>query len=150
MKIRLNISDEHFEEVKEKLLQAGFEVADDGEFILSEAQGKAAGFLVAKDEDGQKVHVASDDIIYIESFGHDVEVHTTDGRFFAIDRLYQIAAMLDPKEFVRVSNSVIISRKHVKKIRPALSMKFVLTMDDGTQVDVTRSYYYAFKEFFGI
>ncbi len=150
MKIRLNISDEHYEEVKSKLLQAGFEIDEEGEFILSEAGTRALAFVIARDEKGQKVHVAADDIIYIESFGHDVEVHTAEGRFLAVDRLYQIADMLDRKEFCRVSNSVIISRKHVTRIRPALSMKFVLTMADGTQVDVTRSYYYAFKEFFGI
>lgn len=29
-------------------------------------------------------------------------------------------------------------------------MKFILTMEDGKKVDVTRSYYYSFKEAFGI
>ena len=45
---------------------------------------------------------------------------------------------------------MIIARRHVKKIRPALSMKFILTLSDGTVVDVTRSYYSAFREFFNI
>ncbi len=150
MKIRLNISDGHYEEVKKKLLDAGFEIGEEGEYILSESGSVDSSFVIARDEEGHKVHIASDDIIYIESFGHDVEVHTTEGRFFASERLYQLAEKLDREQFFRVSNSVIISKKHVRKIRPAISMKFVLTMDDGTIVDVTRSYYYAFKEFFGI
>ena len=29
-------------------------------------------------------------------------------------------------------------------------MKFILTLSDGRRVDVTRSYYYIFKDFFGI
>ena len=150
MKIRLNISDGHYEEVKKKLLDAGFEIGDEGEFVLSESVDHGASFVIARDEEGRKIHVTPDNIIYIESFGHDVEVHTTEGTFLASDRLYQLAETLPREQFARVSNSVIISRKHVTKIRPSLSMKFVLTMDDGTIVDVTRSYYYAFKEFFGI
>ena len=64
--------------------------------------------------------------------------------------MYQLESLLDPREFLRVSKSVIISRKHVRKIRPSLSMKFILTMSDGTLVDVTRTYYSDFRRFFGI
>ena len=66
------------------------------------------------------------------------------------DRMYELESLLDPKDFLRVSKSVIIARKHVKKIRPSLSMKYILTMSDGTLVDVTRSYYSDFRRFFGI
>ena len=149
MKIRLNISEDKFDEVKDRLVKAGFEVDDNGEFVLMEAEGRSA-WIEAKDPAGQKMRIAVEKIIYIESFGHEVEVHTTEGLYYAKDRLYQLDEMLDKKQFFRVSNSVIISRKHVTRIRPTLSMKFILTMEDGTQVDVTRSYYYSFKEFFGI
>ncbi|MBR2751963.1 MAG: LytTR family transcriptional regulator [Clostridiales bacterium] len=149
MKIRLNISEDKFDEVKDKLVKAGFEIDDNGEFVLTDAEGRNT-WIEAKDTAGQKMRIAVEKIIYIESFGHDVEVHTTEGLFYAKDRLYQLDGMLDKDQFFRVSNSVIISRKHVTRIRPTLSMKFVLTMEDGTQVDVTRSYYYSFKKFFGI
>ena len=68
----------------------------------------------------------------------------------AMDRLYKIFNQLDPEKFLRISNSVVISRRSVVKITPTLSMKFILTMSDGKNVDVTRSYYYIFKENFGI
>ena len=70
--------------------------------------------------------------------------------FYSSDRMYQIEALLDTKGFIRISKSVIISRGHVKKIRPTLSMKFVLTLTNGVQVDVTRSYYAEFKKFYNI
>lgn len=149
MKIRLNVSEDRYDEIKDKLVQAGFEVDDQGEFVITEI-GAQNTFIAARNDEGQKVRVSVEKIVYIESFGHDVEVHTTEGLFYAQERLYQLAENLDKSCFIRVSNSVIISKKHVTKIRPTLSMKFVLTMVDGTQVDVTRSYYYAFKEFFGI
>lgn len=150
MKIRLMIDDEvTYEEVKRRLTAAGFETGDDGEFVLTEANADHS-LLTVRDREGQKLRIAADHIIYIESYGHDVEVHTTDGLYYAIDRLYQLSDRLNKRQFIRVSNSVIIARAHVAKIRPGFSMKFVLTMSDGTEVDVTRSYYYSFKEFFGI
>ena len=94
--------------------------------------------------------LSSDDIVYIESFGHSIEVHTQDNTYQALDRLYKIYNMLDPNKFLRISNSVIIAKNKVKMISPTLTRKFILTMANGRTVDVTRSYYYLFKESFGI
>lgn len=150
MKIRLMIEDEAtYEQVNRRLLAAGIETGEDGEFVLTEARG-AQSFLTVRDQGGQKLRMATEGIIYIESYGHDVEVHTADGVYYATQRLYQLSERLNRREFIRVSNSVIIARTHVTRIRPGFSMKFVLTMSNGTEVDVTRSYYYSFKEFFGI
>ena len=64
--------------------------------------------------------------------------------------LYRLTARLDPEAFLRISHSVVIARSKVVRIAPTLSMKFILTLRDGRTVDVTRSYYYIFKETFGI
>ena len=80
----------------------------------------------------------------------DISGTDTEGTFLAGERMYQLEERLNPKEFLRVSKSVIIARGHVKKIRPTLSMKYILTMTNGTLVDVTRSYYSDFRRFFGI
>jgi DNA-binding LytR/AlgR family response regulator len=90
------------------------------------------------------------EIVSIETFGHTVEVHTQNNMYQAFDRLYAISNSLDPNEFLRVSNSVVIAKSKVKRIAPSLYMKFVLTMANNQKVDVTRSYYYIFKEQFGI
>ncbi|MBP3728969.1 MAG: LytTR family transcriptional regulator [Lachnospiraceae bacterium] len=149
MKIRLLVRETHREEITEKLEKAGFQIDDEAPFLLSETQVHPA-FLSLRDSRGERVRLAVEDIIFIESYGRRVEVHTAQGSYQAADRLYQLAEMLDPGRFLRISNSVIIARRHVKKIRPALSLKFVLTLSDGTVVDVTRSYYSAFREFFNI
>ena len=70
--------------------------------------------------------------------------------YHATDRLYKICSLLDPEQFIRISNSVVIAKDKVQRIAPSLFMKFILTMSDGTNVDVTRSYYYIFKEHFNI
>ena len=150
MKIRLNVSDEKYAELEQKLLSAGFEIDDEAELIITEKE-RYSSFIAVKNKKGEKLRLKSEEIIFIESFGHDVVVHSTDGEsYYAYDRLYQLCTILDNAKFLRVSNCAIIAKFHVKKIKPSLSMKFVLTMSDGSLVDVTRSYYTSFKEFFGI
>ena len=149
MKIKLLVSEARREEITEKLEKAGFQIDDEAPFLLSETRVHPA-FLTVRDDRGERMRLATEDIIFMESYGHRVEVHTAQGTYQAADRLYPLAETLDPARFLRISNSVIIARHHVKKIRPALSMKFVLTLSDGTVVDVTRSYYSAFRDFFNI
>ncbi len=150
MKIRLNVSDERYAELEKKLLDAGFEIDDEAELMIIEKE-QYSSFIAVKNKNGEKLRLKAEEIVFIESFGHDVVIHSADGEtYFAYDRLYQLCTILDKDKFLRVSNCAIISRYHVKKIKPTLSMKFILTMSNGSLVDVTRSYYNSFKEFFGI
>lgn len=149
MKVKLLINENRIAEITSKLKELGIEIDDEAEFVLTE-RNKFISHLPARDEKGDRCNVSVEDIIYIESYSHNVDIHTKDNCFKSTEALYQILSMLNPEEFLRISNSVIISRSHVKKIKPALSMKFVLTLSDGTLVDVTRSYYNIFKEFFNI
>ena len=149
MKIRLNVSDERYSELEEKLVSAGFIIDDEAELIITEKE-RYASYIAAKNKKGEKKRVKAVDIVYIESCGHDVIIHASDGEtYYAYDRLYQLCNILDNKEFIRVSNCAIIAKKHLKKIKSTISMKFILIMSDGALVDVTRSYYNSFKEFFG-
>ena len=149
MKIRIAVSAEREQAVTEALLRAGFELDDEAELVVLE-NDRFASHLPVRDEAGNRLHLAVEDIVFIESFGHSVVVHGVDGSYQTADRLYQLCLLLDPKQFLRISNSVIIQRRHVKKIIPTMSMKFVLVLADGSKVDVTRSYYNSFKSFFGI
>ena len=92
----------------------------------------------------------AEDIIFAESMGHDVIIHTAKDSFKSPDRLWQLEKTLSTDNFLRISNSVIINTKEIKAIKAALSQKFVVTLNNGSKVDVTRSYYYIFKNKFGI
>ena len=149
MKIKLAVSDERLPELTEALTRAGFELDDAAELVILE-RDRYLSHLAVRDDSGGRVHLAVEEIVFLESFGHTVTVHCLDGTYQTSDRLYQLCMMLDPKRFLRISNSVIIQRSQVRQIGPSLSMKFVLLMADGSKVDVTRTYYNSFKEFFGI
>lgn len=150
MKIRLAVSKERYPELRAALESRGIEIDDTAGLILSEAASYVDSLILRDRETGERVVMPVDEIIFIETYGHSVEVHSVKGSYQSLDRLYKIYSLLDQSKFIRISNSVIIAKNKVLKITPTLSMKFILTMINGEKVDVTRNYYYIFKEAFGI
>lgn len=150
MKIKLEINNERYAEIKSELEKRGIEIDDAANLVLSETNSFIDHLTVREKGTNTRIILSVEDIVCIESFGHSVEVQTQDALYQATDRLYRIVSLLDPTKFLRISNSVIIARNKVKRITPTLSSKFILTMTNGKSVDVTRSYYYIFREYFGI
>ena len=148
MKIRLLVSDEHYDSIAAELVKNGIEIDDDAELILSESNVVVSHLIARRDDEIYRLETK--DISHIESFAHDIVAYCGDEEYRLPETLKRLEEILDPKEFIRVSNSVIVSVSHIKSIRPALSQKFLLTMKNGAKVDVTRTYYYIFKEFLGI
>ncbi|MBR1864182.1 MAG: LytTR family transcriptional regulator [Ruminococcus sp.] len=148
MKIKLMVSEESYSALAAELTGMGFEIDDSAELILSQ-KNVYVGYLIGRLGD-EIFRLRTSEITYIESFSHDVIAHCGGGEYRLSERLRRLEEILDPKEFIRVSNSVIVSAGHIKSIKPALTQKFILTLEDGAKVDVTRTYYYIFKEFIGI
>ena len=148
MKIKLMVSEANFSAIASELSKLGVELDDNAELILSE-RNTYVQHLIGKQND-ELFRLKTEEITHIESFAHDVIAHANGGEFKIAERLKILESILDPAKFLRISNSVIVSANHIQSIKPALSQKFILTLTDGTKVDVTRSYYYIFKEFFGI
>lgn len=143
MKMMLSVSKERYDEVSAELTELGVEIDEDADLLLTE-RGSKAGFLAVRDQNGERVRIKTADIIFIESFGSEMFIHTAGDCFKSYERLYRLEQLLG-NEFLRVSNCALISKKCIKDIRPGFSRKFVLTMSDGTLVDVTRSYYDGFR-----
>lgn len=150
MKIRLAVSDENLKVVREFLEEKGIEIDDDAEFILMEKNKTIDHLAVKTCKTSDKAYIDIEDIIYIESYGHRMEIKTAEESYYTTDPLYQLESMLDKTKFVRISKSVIIAKRKVKQIKPSFSMKFLLIMQDGRKLEVTRSYYNSFKEAFNI
>ena len=149
MKFRISVSTEKYDLVKEYLARHEVEISEEGEYVITES-AKFPAFLSVRDDKKDRLRLSVGEVIYVEAFGKEIEIHAQQGTYYALDRMYQLEELLDPQEFLRISKSVIISKKHVKKIRASLSMKYVLTLSNGTLVDVTRSYYSDFRKFFNI
>ncbi|MBO7600504.1 MAG: LytTR family transcriptional regulator [Lachnospiraceae bacterium] len=149
MKFKLSVSDENYDEVKSFLSDHGIELSEDADYTISQNLNRP-DFLPVSNEKKEHLKLSPDEVIYIEAFGKNIEIHTMNETYYSRERMYRLEEMLDPAEFVRISKSVIISKSHVKKIRPTLSMKYVLTLSNKDTVDVTRSYYNEFRRSFNI
>ena len=149
MKIRISVSEEKRRDVTDFIHAHGIETGEDADYILTESDRYPA-FLSVRNDKKEHVELSISKVCFIEAYGKDIEIHTDEGVFLSQDRMYQLEELLDPQAFLRISKSVIVAKRHIKKIRPSLSMKFILTLSDGTIVDVTRSYYSDFKRFFNI
>ena len=150
IRIKLLVSDARYDLIEQELVSKGFVIDDDADLILTEKDLFANHLIVREEVDNERVRIGVDEIIVVESFGHDIVIHTSQGKFKTSERIYQLERLLNPEQFLRVSNSVIIAISKIKRIKPTLSSKFILTMSNGQFVDVTRSYYGIFKDRLGI
>ena len=149
MKLRLSVGEQIYEQTKKELLEHGIEIDDGSELELIERQGQTE-YLNVKNEVGDRLKIRVDEIVFIESFGRNMDVHTEKEVYRASERMYILEKELAGRGFIRVSNSCIVARKKIKRIKPSLTMKYVLEMTDNSLVDVTRGYYYSFKEKLGV
>ncbi len=148
MKIKLAVSEDKYENIANILISKGFQIDENADFTLME-NGYHPEYLIAK-KDKEFFRLKVSEITHIESFAHEIIAYTDMGSFYLSIPLKKIINILDPSVFIRISKSVIISVNHIKSIKPVLTQKFIITMTNNAKVDVTRTYYYIFKEFLGI
>jgi two-component system LytT family response regulator len=96
--------------------------------------------LLAKD-DGRTRLLSTDDIEWIEAAGNYVRVHSRGGASHLVrESMATLEARLDPRRFVRVHRSTIVSVACVREIQPWFRGDQVLILRDGTRVAMSRSY----------
>ena len=132
----------------EELSKLGIENDNNSEYVISR-QNVSLKYINAKSGE-QIFFIPTNEIIFIESIGRDVIIHTNVGDYTTKERIKQLEIILDQDKFLRVSNSSIVSIKRIRKIEASFFQKFILHMSNGALVDVTRTYYYIFKERFHI
>ena len=74
-------------------------------------------------------------IIYIESFGHYLQIHTTSGKFMVRDKLSAVLKRLEGFNFSQIHKSFIVNMNFVKMINNK-----VCILKDDTQLTVGRAY----------
>ena len=66
--------------------------------------------------DGRSFRISSDDIIFLESEGDYVTIHTKETRFTTYNRLKILLDRLPEKEFIRVHKSYIVALRHIQYV----------------------------------
>jgi len=88
------------------------------------------------EEQGEIHRIVQGDILYIESFGHNLEINTIDERYNIRKNIGNMEKELDDKDFVRCHRSYIVGLRYVKRIG-----KNELELDNGIIIPVSRRQY---------
>jgi two-component system LytT family response regulator len=90
--------------------------------------------------DGEIHVVAPEDILWIESDGDYLRLHTTDKARFVRMSLHKIMEKLDPAHFVRIHRSTIVNLRHMRKAATALYGEYSVELTNGTKLKVSRTF----------
>lgn len=149
MKVKLLCDREKFDNYKKKL-ENGVTISQDDFDLIVIDPGYHKTEIIGKTENDEYVILKYSDIIFVESFGHEIIAHTLNGKRVVKEKLYEIEGMFEDKGFLRVNKSFVINKQFIKTIKPTFNTKFILKMKNNSIIEVTRNYYYTFKSSIGL
>jgi two-component system response regulator LytT len=148
MKIKLVCQKENYDKYKTMLEKSGFEISEDASLTFKEDDYIQETFLGFINGSYEIIHFRN--IIFIESFGHEIILHTLDNKYQIKEKLYEIEGILHDKGFVRINKSTIVNKFGIKELNPTFNSRIILLMKNGSELIVTRNYNPHFKKFIGL
>ena len=110
------------------------EVREIADFVKSR-QGSLTGV-----KDSRQYEIAVSDIYYFESVDGKTFLYTKDQVYETSYRIYELESMLRPKNFLRVSKSMLLNLMTIRSIQSALNGRFAAVLLSGEEVIISRSY----------
>jgi len=109
------------------------------ECLQTQSEPQYPRILPIRDDAGtMRLDVTSID--WIDAAGDYMCVHA-DGRTYVLrETMKSLEAVLDPRFFQRVHRSTIVNVQRVRRLRPHTNGEYFLTLDDGQEIKLSRSY----------
>lgn len=145
VKIRLLVNESERNKLQSELESKGYQIDDynyDYTLISNSPIDRIIGY-----KNKEMYIIKPEDVIYFESFGNDIICHTITQDCKVKYKLYELVNLFKSKGYMRISNSFIVNLNQIKSIKPTINSKFILTMINNQNVEVTRSYYTLFKNY---
>jgi two-component system, LytTR family, response regulator len=96
--------------------------------------------------DGNRVHVIPASMVdHIEAQDDYVTIHSGGKKFLKLERLSELEAALDPKQFVRIHRSHIVNLERLARLETYAKESRIVVLRDGTTLPVSRSGYEKLK-----
>lgn len=96
---------------------------------------------LAVKEQGEIIRVQINTIQWVDAAGDYMCLHCSDGKTHILRKtMKELESELDPKLFVRVHRSAIVNTKQISKLVTQVSGEYVLVLDNGQELKVSRSY----------
>jgi two-component system LytT family response regulator len=99
--------------------------------------------LTVKEADGI-TFVPVGDVLWIEAANKQVVIHTARATHLARLTIQEVASGLDPSEFVRIHRGTVVRKATVRGLHPLFHGDYTVTLRDGTQLTLSRTYREAF------
>ena len=87
----------------------------------------------------QTLFVKVEDVAYIESAANYAVVHTRAENHVLRETLTSLERRLPPRNFVRISRSIIVNLEHIKSLQSCSNGEYLAVLQDGRQLALTRS-----------
>jgi two-component system, LytTR family, response regulator len=101
--------------------------------------GRYASRILVK-QDGRMFFVKTADIDWIEADRNYVRLHVGSTAHTIRERISGIEATLDPRLFARIHRSTIVNLNRVREMQQWFSGDYVVILDDGTRLRLSRHY----------
>jgi two-component system LytT family response regulator len=108
------------------------------EFFKSPAADLGYRNRIAVKNGGQMVFIKVTDVEYIESAANYAVVHTPAGNHVVRETLTSLEAGLPPRQFLRISRSIIVNLERVKSLQSNPGGEYVAVLQDNRQLPMTR------------
>lgn len=105
---------------------------------LRQAKHYAEILPIREDAETVRLNVATID--WIDAAGDYMCVHAEGRTYVLRETMKSLEAILDPKIFQRVHRSTIVNISRVRRLRPHTNGEYFLTLQDGQEIKLSRSY----------
>jgi two-component system, LytTR family, response regulator len=91
-------------------------------------------------EDVETIRLSVKSIDWIDAAGDYMCVHASGRTYVLRETMKSLESVLDPKVFQRVHRSTIVNISRVRRLRPHTNGEYFLTLEDGQEIKLSRSY----------
>lgn len=147
LEIKIICKSENYSKYQEILEQAGFTISNNAKLLFKEEDYIQDSVIGELNGEYEIIHFSK--IIYVESFGRKIILHTNKYEYNIREKLYEIEGILSGRNYIRVNKSTIVAKAGIKRIKPSLNGRIDLLMIDDKLLSVSKTYSKSFKNFIG-
>ncbi len=93
--------------------------------------------------------VLTEEIDWIAAAGHYLELHAQGKTYLIREKISEIETKLDPENFVRIHRSIILNIDRVKSLHPMFNGDHLVVLQNGTKLNLSRTYNEKLKSLLG-
>jgi two-component system LytT family response regulator len=108
---------------------------------------KARPNRLAVRSSGKVFFVKMEDIDWVEAADNYVVLHLGHETHILRETMNSIQERLNPQKFIRVHRSRIVNVERIKELQPWFHGEYLIVLNDGTQLTLSRSYRERLMEF---